>query len=85
MNIFHQLNIPPVPNEKDIENIDRKKFKENPSNQKYEKFLAEQLRQKANAELKQNKAHRSEWWKANIINIITLIVALATLVATILK
>ncbi|MCI9141117.1 MAG: hypothetical protein HFH87_00675 [Lachnospiraceae bacterium] len=77
--------IPPLPIEDDINNIGWEKLKQNPTNKKYEKLLAEQIQQKADKELKRKKERRSDWWKTNAIGIVTLIIALATLIVTALK
>lgn len=75
----------PSLSEEDIQNIDWEKLKQNPAIKKYEKRLAEQIQRKADEELKTQKERRSEWWKTNVIGIITLIIALATLVVTAIK
>lgn len=62
--------IPPLPSEDDIKNSDWEKIKQNPANKKYEKLLAEQIRQNAAEELKMKKERRSEWWKNNWLNIV---------------
>ena len=77
--------IPPLPSEDDINNIDWEKLKQNPANKKYENILAEQIQQKTAEELKMKKERRSDWWKTNAIGIVTLIIALATLIVTPLK
>lgn len=69
--------LPPIPNNEDI---DWEKLKQNPANKKYEKHLAEQLQRKADKELETKKKQRSDWWKASIIGIIGIIVAIAAIV-----
>ncbi len=79
--------IPEIPklSEEELKNIDWEKVKQNPAMQKYEKRITERKQRKAAEELKRKKEQRSEWWKTNAIGIITLIIALATLIVTAIK
>lgn len=53
--------------------------------EKYEKPILKRKQRKATEELIRKKERRSEWWKTNLIGIITLIIAAATLLVTVLK
>lgn len=81
--------IPEIPklSEEELKNIDWVKIKQsnNPAMQKYEKRIAEQKQRKVDEELKRKKERRSEWWRTNAIGIITLLIALATLIVTAIK
>lgn len=81
------IQIPDIPKltEKELQSIDWEKAQQHPAIQKRKKRLEEQRKREAAEKLEQKKERRSEWWKTNAIGIVTLIVALATLIVTVLK
>lgn len=60
-----------------IEDFNEKEFKKSDAYKKYVKPLVD-------LEKSQKKSKRASWWKANWISIVTLIVAVLTLIATII-
>ena len=60
-----------------IEDFNEKEFKKSDAYKKYVKPLID-------AEKSQKKSKRASWWKANWISIVTLIVAVLKLIATII-
>lgn len=82
--------LPEIPklSEEEIKNLKTYKMSDEKKVYIYEKYgkpLREQEQRKADEELKRKKERRSEWWRTNAIGIITLIIALATLIVTAIK
>lgn len=76
---FTPPTLPPL-NEEDIKNIKKINRKEFKNSYAYKKYIQPNRERRK----KQKTDKRKKWWKDNWINISTLIVAVLTLIATIL-
>lgn len=71
--------LPPIPSEEEIENLKTYKMSDEKKAYINEKYI--KPAQKRELNLKKKK--RSDWWKNNAVNVATLLVAILTLISTI--